>query len=99
MAGINGLRLRRNGGRTRQPVVISAGIAILAAAVFVCAGMVAVPLWTAFVQDWRFEPIADQCRMLKDARGREACGEKLRAEETQHPAKGANAPIMLPAPE
>jgi hypothetical protein len=99
MTGNIGLRSRRNGGRRRQPVVISAGIAILAAAVLLCAGLVAVPLWTALVQDWRFEPIADQCRMLKDARAREACDERLRAEETQHPAKGANAPIMLRAPE
>jgi hypothetical protein len=92
-------RARRNGRRKREPIVISAAIAILAAAVLACAGLVAVPLWTALVQDWRFEPIADQCRMLKDARAREACDERLRAEETQHPARGANAPIMLRAPE
>jgi hypothetical protein len=95
MTGNIGLRSRRNGGRRRQPVVISAGIAILAAAVLLCAGLVAVPLWTALVQDWRFEPIADQCRMLKDARARETCDERLRVEATQHPARGANAPIML----
>jgi hypothetical protein len=90
---------RRNGGRRRQPVVISAGVAILAAAVLVCAALVAVPLWAALVQDWRFEPIADQCRMLKDTRARAACDEKLRLEATPHPAKGANAPIMLRARE
>jgi hypothetical protein len=92
-------RARRNGPRKREPVVISAAIAILAAAVLVCAALVAVPLWTALVQDWRFEPIADQCRMLKDTRARAACDEKLRLEATPHPAKGANAPIMLRAPE
>lgn len=90
---------RRNGGRGRRPVVISAGVAILAAAVLVCAALVAVPLWTALVQAWRFEPIADQCGMLKDTRAREACDEKLRLETAPHPAKSANAPIMLRAPE
>jgi hypothetical protein len=95
MAGITAFRSRRNRGRGRQPIVISAGIAILAAAVLFCAALVAVPLWTALIRQWQFEPIADQCKMIKDARAREACDEKQRIEEPQHPARGANAPIRL----
>lgn len=91
MAGIVGLRSRRNDGRRRQPMIIFAAIAILAAVVLVCAGLVAVPLWTAL--------IADQCQLLKGARAREACDEKLRVGGPPHPAKGANAPIMLRSPE
>jgi hypothetical protein len=92
MARIIGLRSRSNSGRGRQPFVISAGIAVLAAVVSLCAGLAAVPLWTALVQGLRFQPIADQCKMLTDARAREACDEKLVRERLQHPAKGADAP-------
>ena len=80
MARIIGLRSRSNSGRRRQPFVISAGIAVLAAVVSVCAGLAVVPLWTALVQGWRFEPIADQCKMPKDAHAREACDERLKVE-------------------
>jgi len=78
MANIVGPRSRRK--QTRQPVVISAAIAVLAATVLVCAGLVVVPLWTALVQGSRFQPIADQCKMLKDAHAREACDERLKGE-------------------
>ena len=80
MANIVGPRSRRNDKQTRQPVVISAAIAVLAATVLVCAGLVVVPLWTALVQSWRSQPVADQCRMLKDAHAREVCDEKLMGE-------------------
>ncbi|HEY7662617.1 MAG TPA: hypothetical protein VH934_05795 [Xanthobacteraceae bacterium] len=99
MTGAVRFRSRRNGGRRREPLVILVGIAILAAVVLVCAALLAVPLWTALVGNWRFEPIPDQCEMIKDARAREACDEKRRVEGPQHPAKGANAPIRLRAPE
>jgi hypothetical protein len=80
MANIVGPRSRRNDKQTRQPVIIFAGIAVLAAVVSVCAGLAVFPLWTALVQGWRFQPIADQCRMLKDAHAREACDERLKVE-------------------
>jgi hypothetical protein len=91
------LRPRRNNGR-QQPVAISAGIVILAAAALVCAGLVAVPLWTALVQGWKVEAISDPCGM-KDAADRQDCRDKVRLGETRHPAKGANAPIRLHAPD
>jgi hypothetical protein len=99
LARIIGPRSRSNSGRRRQPFVISAGIAILAAVVSVCAGLAAVPLWTALVQGSRFQPSADQCKMLKDAHAREACDEKLMVEPRQHPAKGAHAPTDPRSPE
>jgi hypothetical protein len=68
-----GPRSGQNGRRGRESVIISAGIAILAAVVLICTGLVVVPLWTALVQGWRFQPIADQCKMLKDAHARAAC--------------------------
>jgi len=77
---IVGLRSKRNDGRRGETTVISAAIVLLAAVVLVCTGLVSVPLWTALVQGWRFEPIADQCKMLKDAHAREACDERLKVE-------------------
>jgi hypothetical protein len=52
MARFAGFRLRQ-----RQPVrgeapIITAGIAVLLAAVLTCAGLLAVPLWTAFATKW-----------------------------------------------
>jgi hypothetical protein len=85
------LRPGRNNDRRQQPVAISAGIAILAAATLVCAGLVAVPLWTAFVQGWQMEAISDPCGR-EHAAARHDCLEK-------HPAKGANAPIRRHARE
>ena len=55
---------------------------VLAAVVSLCAGLAVVPLWTALVQGWRFQPITDQCKMLKDAHAREAGDEKLMGERT-----------------
>jgi hypothetical protein len=46
----NVIHLQRNDGRRQQPIAISAGVTILAAIVLVCAGLLAVPLWTALVQ-------------------------------------------------
>jgi acyl-CoA synthetase (AMP-forming)/AMP-acid ligase II len=86
------LRSRRNNGQRRQPVAISAGIVILAAIALVCAGLVAVPLWTALVQGSQVEAISDPCE-LKDATTLQDCLEKLRL--GGHPAKGANVPIRL----
>jgi L-alanine-DL-glutamate epimerase-like enolase superfamily enzyme len=77
-----GLRSRLNNGRERQPFVISAGIAVLAAVVSLCAGLVVVPLWTALIQGSRFQSVADQCKVLKDAHAREACDERLMGERT-----------------
>jgi hypothetical protein len=92
------LRPRRNNDGRQQPVAISAGIVILAAATLVCAGLVAVPLWTALVQGWQVEAISDRCGVT-DAAARQECLEKLRLGESPHPAKGANAPIRLHARE
>ena len=87
-----GLRSRRNNGQRRQPVAISAGIVILAA--IACAGLVAVPLWTALVQGWRVEAISDPCG-LKAQAARQDCLDELGLGESRHPAKGANAPIRV----
>jgi hypothetical protein len=53
----NVIHLQRNDGRRQQPIAISAGVTILAAIVLVCAGLLAVPLWTALVQGWQVEAI------------------------------------------
>jgi len=92
-------RSNQNDGRKRQPIIISAAVVLLAAVVLVSAGLLAIPLWAVLMQAWRFEPIADQCKVLNDARAREACDEKLRIDEAQHPARGAKAPIMFRSPE
>jgi hypothetical protein len=59
MANIIDLRSKRSDGRRRQPLVISASIVLLAAVVLICAGLIAVPLWTALFQNWRAEAISD----------------------------------------
>jgi hypothetical protein len=92
------LRPGRNTDGRQQPIAISAGIVILAAATLVCAGLVAVPLWTALVQGWQTEAVSDPCGVT-DAAARQDCLEKLRLGESRHPAKGANAPIGLHAQE
>jgi hypothetical protein len=91
------LRSRRNNDR-RQSIAISAAIAVLALTTLLCAAFVALPLWTALVHGWQLETISQPCG-LKDAAARQDCLEKLRLGESRHPAKGANAPIRLHAPE
>jgi len=92
------LRPGRNNEIRQQPVAISAGIAILAAATLVCAALVAVPLWTALVKGWQVEAISGPCG-VRDAAARQDCLQNLQLEESRHPAKGANAPIRLHARE
>jgi|SRR5215510_7240847 len=87
-----GLRPRRSNGRRQEPIAISAAVVILALTALVCAGLVAVPLWTALVQGSQVEAISDPCD-LKDVTALQDCLEKLRLRG--HPAKGANAPIRL----
>ena len=42
------------------PIAISAAVVILAVTALVCAGLVAVPLWTALVRDWQVDAISDR---------------------------------------
>jgi hypothetical protein len=53
----NVIHLRRSDGPRQQPIAIGAGVTILAAIVLVCAGLLAVPLWTALVQGWQVEAV------------------------------------------
>lgn len=88
-----GLRSRRRSSQARQPIFISVGVIILAAVVLVCVALLAVPLWTALVQDWEVEAVSDPCA-LNEASARQDCFD-LRLGESRHPAKGANAPIRI----
>jgi hypothetical protein len=54
------LRSRRDNGQRKQPIAISAAIAILALTTLLCAAFVAVPLWTALVQGWQVEAIPNE---------------------------------------
>ena len=83
-----------NDDRRQQPIAISAAVVILAVTVLVCAGLVAVPLWTALVRDWQVDAISDPCG-LQAQPARQDCLEALGLGESPHPAKGANAPIRL----
>jgi hypothetical protein len=89
-----GLRSPRNAGGRQQPIAISAAVVILAVTALVCAGLVAVPLWTALVRDWKVDAISDPCG-LKTRAARQGCLEELKLGESRHPAKGANAPIRV----
>jgi hypothetical protein len=97
MASAVRLRTRRQVSDIRQRAIIGAGVALLAAVVLVCAGLAALPLWTALVEGWHVEPLSDPCNGLKDVPARQACFEKSRI-ELRHPAKGANAPIIPRSP-
>jgi hypothetical protein len=96
MATRNKFRRARIGRRSRQPVIVVVFIAMLAAAALAGAGLVAIPLWTALVQGWRFQPVVEECSILQDAGARKACYDNR---TDQHPAKGANAPIVLRSPD
>jgi hypothetical protein len=85
-------RSPRNDGGPQQPIAISAAVVILAVTALACAGLVAVPLWTALVRDWQVDAISDRCG-LKAQAARQDCLEELKLEESRDPAKGANAPI------
>jgi len=92
MMSSGGLRPRRSNGRRQEPIAISTAVVVLALTALVCAGLVAVPLWTALVQSLQVEEISDPCD-LKDATALQDCLEKLRL--GGHPAEVANAPIRL----
>jgi hypothetical protein len=88
------LRSSRNNRGPQQPIAVSAAVVILALTALVCAGLVAVPLWTALVRDWQVDAISDRCG-LKTQAVRQDCLEELKLGESQHPAKGPNAPIRV----
>jgi hypothetical protein len=92
----NLVRQRSGGNARRQPVAISIGIAVLTAAVMVCTALVAVPLWTALVQYWQVQPLADECSMLKEGPVRQGCNENRSHNSPRHPARGATAPLRSP---
>ena len=87
-------RSPRNDGGPQQPIAISAAVVFLAVTALMCAGLVAVPLWTALVGDWQVDAISDRCG-LKAQAARQDCLEELKLGESRHPAKGANAPIWV----
>jgi len=88
------LRSPRNNGGRQQPIAVSAAVVILALTALVCAGLVAVPLWTALVGNWQVDAISDPCG-LKAHAARQDCLEELGLGELRDPAKGANAPIRV----
>ena len=69
----------RNDGRRQQPIAISAANTLLVLTALVCAGLLAVPLWTALVQRWQVEAIPEPC-VLTDTAARQDCLEKLGSE-------------------
>jgi hypothetical protein len=61
------LRSSRNNRGPQQPIAVSAAVVILALTALVCAGLVAVPLWTALVRDWQVDAISDRCGLKTQA--------------------------------
>jgi hypothetical protein len=70
---ITNLLSHRNKPLTRQQVIISGTIGLLAITVVICAGLVAVPLWSALAQSWQTR---SECSVIKDAWARQACYKK-----------------------
>jgi hypothetical protein len=44
----------------------------LGVVVFICAGLIAAPLWRAAVEVWQFRSSGQECSTLKDAAARQA---------------------------
>jgi hypothetical protein len=55
---------------TREQIIISGSVGMLAAMVAICGLLISVPLWSALVQSW---PAANECSVIKDASSRQAC--------------------------
>jgi hypothetical protein len=72
-----------------QPLVVVLLVA-LGVVVFICAGLIAAPLWRAAVEVWQFRSSGQECSTLKDAAARQACYEELNARTPRHPIKGQN---------
>jgi hypothetical protein len=87
--------IRRNEHAGREPVVITSSVVVLAVVVVICAALLVPPLWTAAVEVWRLRPLGQQCSEIADVAARQACHEELSVRATRHPAKGANAPLIL----
>jgi hypothetical protein len=88
------LRSSRNNRGRQQPIAVSAAVVILALTALVCAGLVAVPLWTALVGNWQVDAISDPCGLRAYA-ARQDCLQELGLRELRDPAKAANAPIRV----
>jgi hypothetical protein len=88
------LRSPRENGGPQQPIAVSAAVVILALTALVCAGLVAVPLWTALVGNWQVDAISDPCGLRAYA-ARQDCLQELWLRELRDPAKAANAPIRV----
>jgi hypothetical protein len=89
---------RREVAPIRQPLVITAGIVLLAAVVLVCVSLVAIPLWTVLAESRQFQP-SSQCSILKDGPARHACYEKVSPQEAQHSVQDAKEPVILRSAE
>jgi hypothetical protein len=61
----------------REPVVITTLLVILGVLVFICAGMLIAPLWTAAVEVWQFRLNNHECSSVKGVGARQTCLEQL----------------------
>jgi len=62
-----------------EPGVIITSLVILGVLVFICAGMLGAPLWTAAVEVWQFRPNGQECSTLKGVAARRTCLEQASA--------------------
>jgi hypothetical protein len=76
----------------RQPVAIKVSVVILGLVISICASMLVPPLWDAVVGVWQSSRSYRECNLRKDASARQTCAEKLGAQASRYPTKGANAP-------
>jgi hypothetical protein len=72
-------RIGKKGAKGREPVMITTSLVVLGVPVFICAGMLIAPLWTAAVEVWQFRPNSQECSSLKGVGARRACIEQLSA--------------------
>ena len=72
-------RIRQKEAKGREAVVITTSLVVLGVLVFICAGMLIAPLWTAAVEVWQFRPNGQECSSLKGVAARQTCLEQLSA--------------------
>lgn len=79
-------RVRHEQAKVRGPV-ITASLVALGVLVFICAGLLVPPLWTAAVEVWQFRPNGQECSSLKDSAARQICFAEPNARILRQPVK------------
>jgi hypothetical protein len=82
-------RVRHEQAKVRGPA-ITASLVVLGVLVFICAGMLIAPLWTAAVEVWQFHLNGQECSSLEGSAARQSCFAEPNARTLRQPVKEPN---------